>query len=276
MEQKESTFYDSVSELVTATIDNIVKVEQNGSECAGVTIPLPNQELLTLAAGDLVVLAGAAYSGKTSVAMNLAGLLSMQNNCPTGYFSTGPMEYIDLGKRFIAFESGISLAKMHSGKLSYDSLETIENAAKTLYEAPLYLNQTPNPFFAELECTARMMVEEQNVKVIIIDSLEYMQELVDSEQDQYRYALEALLKDLKDMAKNLAVSIVVLTELSDIGANQRASLKNFKRYMIIPRSADTVLILNRQPQNDGTVELNLSVPKNAHGRTFSVNYLRFI
>ncbi len=187
-------------------------------------------------------------------------MLGTVKNCPVGYFSPGPLEYSDLGKRFISLESGISLHKIDSGRLSYDELEVIQDASKKLYDSPLFFNQTPNLFFEELECTAQMLAEEQQVKVIFIDSLEYLQELV-----------ETLLGKIKDMAVNLNIAVVLIADFAIDNPRHHVSMKNFRKHMIIPRTADTVLILNRQQRDDeGITTILLSVPKNAQGKPFSV------
>lgn len=198
-------------------------------------------------------------------------MLGTVKNCPVGYFSPGPLEYSDLGKRFISLESGISLHKIDSGRLSYDELEVIQDASKKLYDSPLFFNQTPNLFFEELECTAQMLAEEQQVKVIFIDSLEYLQELVDADPESYRYELETLLEKIKDMAVSLNIAVVLIADFAIDNPRHHVSMKNFRKHMIIPRTADTVLILNRQQRDDeGITTILLSVPKNAHGKPFGV------
>lgn len=262
-EEKE---YDSIKDVVVETLESVELAVRDDVKSPGVVAQLSEECSLLLGPADLVVVAGAPKSGKTWIALAMAKNLAMENKCPVGYFSTGPMEYSDLGKMCISQLGEVSLHKLNTGTLMYAELEAIHQAATVLYDAPLFFDQHPNSFFEELELVTRMMVEEEHVKVIFVDSLEYMEELINAEPAIYRYELDTLLEKLKTMAKELGIAVVLLTETEKVDPSTRTTRKSFRNHMMIPRAADTLLILNGEHDPMGrSFTIQTTVAKNAHG-----------
>lgn len=270
-----SEFYIPVKESVVKAIENIEKKFKT-------TDNLEEKYLTTgiegfnLHKGDFIVLGARSSIGKTTFALSLLSHLSVEQKIPTGYITCGDTDFGKVGQRFISIKSGVSYPKIRYGLLNMDDVREIQNAASQIYESPLFIQDRPNIMFAELELTAIMMVQERNVQLIVIDSFEYLQEIVDAKKEEYRFVLENLLNEFKKMAKELKVPVVLLMNmpLSEDGAEP--SLGDFSQYMIIPRLADSVMFLHRErcKSVDEIPEYKLIIAKNEEGFCCDIN-LRF-
>ena len=165
----------------------------------------------------------------------------------------------------MGFSSEIPLQKIKSANLKVEELKKLSEKSGELWETPIFINDSPNAFFAEVELAARLMVEQQKVEIIFVDSYEYLREVVDSDKDEYSSVHKELLEEYKQLAKKLNIPIIMLMNLPN--SDDEPSLSDFKENMIIPRTADVVYLLHRDRIKDNRkkCEATLITGKNVNG-----------
>ena len=274
-ENEVSDFYKPVKEVVVKAIENIEK-EFKTIDSSENNYFITGIKGLNLHKGDFIVLGARPSIGKTAFALSLLSHLSVEQKIPTGYITCGDTDFGRIGQRLISIKSGVAYHKIRRGMLTMDDVREIQNAASQIYESPLFIQDRPNIMFAELELTARMMVQEQNAKLIVVDSFEYLQEIVDAKEDEYRFELEDLLNEFKKMARELKVPVVLLMNMPLSEDGIEPNLGDFSKYMIISRLADSVMFLHRErcKSADEIPDCKLIIAKSEKGFCHDIN-IRF-
>ncbi len=121
---------------------------------------------------DLIIIAARPAMGKTAFALSMAKNMALDYNVPVGIFSL-EMANVQLVNRLIINVCQIRGESIKSGRLTEDEWERLENH-RFLYNAPIYIDDTPSLSVFELRTKARRLVREHKVKAIMIDYLQLM------------------------------------------------------------------------------------------------------
>lgn len=218
--------------------------------------------------GNLIILASRSCLGKTCLALNLLLNIASNTKKGVGYVTCGEHDEIDISRKLLAISSEISISKINRSKLNEDELKKLREKSDELLNTPVFINDSPNIFFEEFELESKLMVEQQNVEIIFVDSYEYLREVVDADKDELPCVHKELLKKYKEVARDLNIPIVMLMNLPHSDDDKEPSISDFKENMIIPRTADVVFLLHRERiMNDGKkCEATMLVGKNVNGR----------
>lgn len=195
--------------------------------------------------GNLILLASRPSIGKTSLALNILLNMATKKKKAVGYITCGEFDETDITRKLLGFSSEIPMHKIKSANLKAKDIEKLKKKSGELWESPIFINDTPNPIFAEVEFAARLMVEQKKVEIIFIDSYEYLREVVDSDKDELPYIHEKLLEEYKQVARELNIPIIMLMSLPNPEDEYEPTIADFKENMIIPRTADVVYLLHR-------------------------------
>ncbi|MGL5272138.1 MAG: DnaB-like helicase C-terminal domain-containing protein, partial [Phocaeicola sp.] len=121
---------------------------------------------------------------------------------------------------------------------------------KELYDAPLYVDDTPSLSVFELRTKARRLVREHGVKIIIIDYLQLMNASgmsFGSRQEE----VSTISRSLKGLAKELNIPIIALSQLNRGVENRegiegkRPQLSDLRESGAIEQDADMVCFIHR-------------------------------
>ena len=252
--------------------------------------------LIGLRGGEMIVLAARPSMGKTSLAMNIAEHVSLGSLDPdnkargVGIFSL-EMNYASLVQRMLCCRAGIPGDALQRGFVTSDFHRRLVQAASILQKAPIYMDDTGGLDVMELRARARRMKKKYNIELIIID---YLQLLNCREYARQGRQLEtsAISSNLKAMAKELHVPVIVLSQLSRApeqrtGGDGKPKLSDLRDSGAIEQDADVVLMLRRPckyPGSEGSEDTTLAivdVAKHRNGQTgdvilnFEDSYTRF-
>ena len=120
---------------------------------------------------------------------------------------------------------------------------------KDLYDAPIYIDDTPSLSVFELRTKARRLVREHNIKMIIIDYLQLMNasgmNFGSREQE-----VSTISRSLKGLAKELNIPIIALSQLNRgvetrQGDGKRPQLADLRESGAIEQDADMVCFIHR-------------------------------
>lgn len=197
---------------------------------------------------DLVIIAARPAMGKTAFVLSMAKNMAMNYNTPVGVFSL-EMSNVQLVNRLIINACEIAGEKIKSGQLTPIEWEQLMTKIKDLYDAPIYIDDTPSLSVFELRTKARRLVREHGIKIIIIDYLQLMNasgmSFGSREQE-----VSTISRSLKGLAKELNVPIIALSQLNrgveTRDANsKRPQLADLRESGAIEQDADMVCFIHR-------------------------------
>ena len=199
---------------------------------------------------DLIIIAARPAMGKTALVLSMAKNMAVDFNIPIAIFSL-EMSNLQLVNRLISNVCSLESEKIKSGQLSRAEWENLFARIKTLYSAPLYVDDTPSLSIFELNTKARRLVQEHNVKMIIIDYLQLMN-ATGMKFGSREQEVSTISRSLKQLAKELNIPIIALSQLnrsvetrSDEKRGKRPQLSDLRESGAIEQDADIVCFIHR-------------------------------
>jgi len=229
---------------------------------------------------DMVVLAARPSMGKTALALTIAqnvitGAVPGFPPAPVAMFSL-EMPTRSLVKRMICARAEVPGHKLRPGAfLSKEHHAAVLAAATDLRRAKFYIDDTGGLTVSQLRSRARRVMRRHDVKLIIVD---YLQLLKDPRHADHgpQYETSAISSSIKEMAKELNIPVVVLSQLnraSEKRENRRPRLSDLRDSGSIEQDADIVCLLHRpckhREDKESTDELLaiVDVAKHRNGET---------
>lgn len=195
---------------------------------------------------DLVIVAGRPGMGKTALATNFAFHASSKNNIPVMLFSL-EMSNEQLANRIISEQSQIDSYKIRSGKLSDYEFDNYVRTSQTLNSTKLFIDDTAGISIAQIAARARKAKREHNIGLIVVD---YIQLISGSRRFENRVQeLSEITKGLKNIAKELDIPVVALSQLSrsvESREDKRPILSDLRESGSIEQDADVVMFVYRE------------------------------
>jgi len=225
-----------------------------------------------LGRGRLLVLAGRPGKGKTSLALAVAHHLTASQGRTVAYFSL-EMTCRELALRLLATETGIPSDRLEKGILSRPQWAALHAAVARLRNIPLYLDDSGTLTLWQLASTVRRLKAQRGLDAVLID---YLQLLHPSESyPNETAALAALSRGLKQLAKELDIPVLVVSQLSREperrGPAARPQLSDLRGSGSIEQDANAVLFLWSPGLGAAqAANLELIVAKNRNGATGEV------
>ncbi|MDH8702153.1 replicative DNA helicase [Dysgonomonadaceae bacterium PH5-43] len=201
---------------------------------------------------DLIIIAARPAMGKTAFVLSMAKNMAVNFNTPVAVFSL-EMSNVQLVNRLIINVSEIPGEKIKSGKLEQYEWHQLDQKVKILYDAPIYVDDTPSLSVFELRTKARRLVKEHKVKCIIIDYLQLMNAsgMTFGSREQ---EVSIISRSLKGLAKELNIPIIALSQLNRSVENRsvkdgpeakRPQLSDLRESGAIEQDADIVCFIHR-------------------------------
>lgn len=195
---------------------------------------------------DLIIIAARPAMGKTAFVLSMAKNMAVDLNTPVAIFSL-EMSNVQLVNRLISNVCEIEGEKIKSGRLSDMEWDQLNTRIKNLYQAPLYIDDTPSLSISELRTKARRLVRERDVKMILIDYLQLMNasgmKFGSREQE-----VSTISRNLKALAKELNIPIIALSQLNrstETREDKRPVLSDLRESGAIEQDADIVCFIHR-------------------------------
>lgn len=246
--------YVQIDEVLRQAYEKIVKAAENTGGLSGVPSGYTALDKITSGWQDatLVILAARPAMGKSAFALSMAKNMAIDNQIPTAFFSL-EMSNVEVINRLISNVCEITGEKIKSGQLAPFEWQQLDAKIQGLYNAPLYVDDTPNMSVFELRTKARRLVREHDVKIIMVDYLQLMNAAgMNFHSRQEEVAI--ISRSLKGLAKELNIPILALSQLnrgiesrvnSENGSNNRPQLSDLRESGSIEQDADMVLFIHR-------------------------------
>lgn len=285
--------FQAFGRAMAEAIDMASAAYQRDGGLSGISCGLTDmdEKMGGLQKSDLIILAGRPAMGKTALATNIA--YHVARNYKAEYQTDGSNKVMDggvvaffslemsseqLATRIISEQTGISSELIRRGKINDDDFQKLVEVSRELQALPLYIDATGGLTIAQLASRARRLKRQRGLGLIIVD---YLQLLAGSSRKQAEGRVQEVTEitvGLKALAKELAVPIIALSQLSRQVENRedkRPQLSDLRESGSIEQDADVVLFVYREeyylerlmPQ-EGSPEFQTWQDKmnHAHGR----------
>ncbi|OGM13409.1 replicative DNA helicase [Candidatus Woesebacteria bacterium RIFCSPHIGHO2_02_FULL_42_20] len=224
--------------------------------------------LAGLQKSNLVILAARPGVGKTSLALNIAQFLSVNEKLPIGYFSL-EMSKEELVDRLLVAQADIDAWKLKTGKLDEADFTKLSNAMGELAEGNLYIDDTPALSILEMRTKARRLQVEHGLELLVVD---YLQLARSRNLENRVQEVSEISQGLKNLARELKIPVLALSQLSravEQRGTRRPQLADLRESGSIEQDADVVMFLWRE-EEDNPENIVLDIAKHRNGPLRSI------
>lgn len=249
----------SLNQAIDETLAGHLEAIQSGRS-GGISTGFRELDELTggFFAGQLWLLAARSFVGKTALALELAGTVATSRGV---LFVSLEMTRSELIDRMLCSESGIALDRFAQSKLNTAELQRAREASEGLRRARITFTDSPTETVQTIRAKAKLLAAREDVGLIIVDNLQLMQS--DSPKLQRYEQLTRITGELKRLAKELRVTILLLSQLNADADNATPTDKHYSGSKQILADADVAILMHRQSKTDTRVELKIT--KNRRG-----------
>ena len=261
--------YKSTKELVNFVVENISKRYTNKNSFTGVESGF--HELDQMTAGfqpaEMIIIGARPSIGKTAIALSMIQHIAIEKKVPAAFFSL-EMADVQVVTRLVSQVGRIRSDVLRTGFLSSVDFANLQTAASTIYEAPLYIIDTPNMKLLDLRSVARRLRSKEKIEIIFID---YITLIASENSSVPRHEQVAeISRSLKSLARELNIPIVVLSQVARSAEEKAPTLAELRESGSIEQDADVVMFLHRKrtpDENQETIPTELIVAKQRNGPT---------
>ena len=196
--------------------------------------------------GELVIIGGRPGMGKSQFIVNLCANIARQGR-PCAFINLEMSSFL-LANRFISLFSKLPGDRLLKGDVYPEDAKAIVDASIELEQLPIYTYDQYNNSVFNIADRCRKLVQEKKVEVIFID---YFQLILNYNRRHNReMELASVARELKKLAKELNVCVVVTSQLSRQvenrpGGSKRPQLIDLRESGAIEQDADKVIFLYR-------------------------------
>lgn len=226
--------------------------------------------------GRMYVVGARPGTGKTVLGLRAALQCAIAGR-PSLYINR-EMDDTDLLKRDVAAMSTAMMDELKGGVLPEDKWESTTNALGALANLPIHISsraKTP----AEIRSVAMNVYEKHGLGLIVIDYLQRLRP--DGKQRSRDEEVGQMSNAIKDLALDLKVPVLLLSQLNRDEQNRRPSMSRLRESGNIEQDADAVVLLHEPDAEDvpharqearrgiygmGGKYIEMIVDKNRHGR----------
>lgn len=253
--------FDTLGRSVMDTLNKIDEMRARKEDITGVPSGFPSLDKLTYGwqQSDLIILAARPSVGKTAFALNLARNAVMHPTKPTAVaFFSLEMSTSQLVQRILSAESEIPLEKISRGKMEDHEMQQLyKKGIEPLTTANLFIDDSAALNIFELRAKCRRLKSLHNVGLFIIDYLQLMSGSSDNRNSNREQEISTISRNLKQLAKELQVPIIALSQLSREVEKRKESnkipqLSDLRESGAIEQDADMVMFLYRPEYYDIT------------------------
>ncbi|MHC4512404.1 MAG: replicative DNA helicase, partial [Planctomycetota bacterium] len=235
-----------ISDILQETFSRIELLRDRQGRITGVTTGYPDLDEVTsgLQTGELIVVAGRPSMGKTSFALNISERAAA-NQHGVALFSL-EMSSQQVIQNMLCARAQIDGQALRKGRITDLQMRRLQDEAARLYEAPLFVDDTPGLTIGGLRAKCRRLKQQHDIQMIILDYLQLM--TVGGRAESRQQEIAMISRSLKSLARELKVPVVALSQLNRDVENRddhRPRMSDLRESGAIEQDADVVMLLHR-------------------------------
>jgi replicative DNA helicase len=203
-----------------------------------------NDILNGLQNGEMIVIAGRPSMGKTAFAMNIVESVAT-NRLPVAVFSL-EMSKQQLAQRMLCSRAGIDAQKVRRGMISAEETRQLASVVNELSKAPIWVDDSAGLNVLELRAKARRLKNSHDIKLVVID---YLQLMDNPGPESRQQQISEISRGLKALARELNVPVIALSQLNrqtEGRDGHRPRMSDLRESGSIEQDADVVILLHRE------------------------------
>jgi len=272
--------FTTLKNLLKRNCNQIEGLSRGEITSAGIPVSFHDFDAMTqgLRRGDLIAFAGRPSMGKTSLALQFAINIASQN-LPVCFFGFD-MSKEQTAFRILAMESGIEIGRIRTGRLTFEEWQLVDEKNTKLESLPIFLEDKRCITIDEIKTRCKkisMTNDEKNLGLIVIDSFHMME---DKSLNDYQIQLKRNTRDLKDLAEELNVPVLITAPISrgvEERENCRPMLSDIRDSDALEYYGDIIVMLYRdeyyEPETEDRGIAELIVTKHRNGPIGTVKML---
>ena len=263
----------TIKDLVKRAINTIEDYHQRQGTLTGIGTGFIDLDKMTtgLHGGEMIVIAARPSVGKTSLAMNIAEHVSIDQKLPVGVFSL-EMTAESLVLRMLCSRSRVNLRNVREGFLAERDFPKLTGTAGKLANSLLFIDDSSGLSILQLRAKARRMHQQYGIKLFVIDYLQLLHS-TSRRAENRQQEIADISSGIKALAKELNVPVIVLSQLNREVEREKGRpprLSDLRESGAIEQDADLVGLLYK-PTKQGDDEE--AVSDAGEGDAIAVNLL---
>jgi replicative DNA helicase len=229
-------------------------------------VPTGYTDLDALTAGlqnsDLVILAARPSIGKTSFALNIVRHVVVEEQ-QTVLFVSLEQARVELAERLLCCQALVDSHKLRKGFLNADEIDKLHGAGEILSRAKLFIDDAPGQSMLRIAANARRLKLRHQLNMVVIDYLQLIDP--DNRRENRQEQVSAISRRLKFLARELNVPVVALAQVnrsSEDRTDHKPRLSDLRESGALEQDADTVLLLHRPEEREGTIDVIIAKQRN--------------
>jgi replicative DNA helicase len=210
--------------------------------------------------------------GKTSLALNMAEHVAVNNGVPVAIFSM-EMGATQLAMRLLGSIARVDQHKMRTGRLNDEEWGRLSTAMGKLHDAPIFIDETAALNSLELRTRARRIHRQcGKLGLVMVDYLQLMSAPTSNQNENRATEISEISRSLKALAKELSAPVVALSQLNralETRNDKRPMMSDLRESGAIEQDADVILFIYRdevyypeKPESKGTAEVIIGKQRN--------------
>jgi replicative DNA helicase len=218
--------------------------------------------------------------GKTSLALNIAEYVAINQGLPVAVFSM-EMGAEQLAMRILCSVGRLDAQRIRTGKLSEDDWGRLTQAMGRMKEAQIYIDETPGLNPLELRSRARRLCRQyKKLGLIVVDYLQLMS--ASSSGENRTTEISEITRSLKGLAKELGCPVLALSQLNrtvEQRTDKRPVMSDLRESGAIEQDADVILFIYRDEvyrpdtPDKGVAEIIIAKQRNGPIGTVRLTFL---
>ena len=236
-----------MKEAVFTTMEMLESIHGQHSGVTGVPSGFTTLDSMTggFQRSDMIIVAARPSMGKTAFVLSVARNAAVDHDKAVGFFSL-EMSTQQLVMRLICAEARVDAQSVRTGRLPEEKWRNLSTRIGKLYNAKIFIDDTPALSILELRAKARRLKAEHDVSMIIVDYLQLMSGPKNAQSREQE--ISQISRSLKALAKELNIPVIALSQLNravEASTDKRPGLANLRESGAIEQDADVVLFIHR-------------------------------
>ena len=279
--------FQALPSLVTKLIDRVSEMAENNSDSdiTGVPTGFYDLDRMTsgMQAGDLIVLAARPSMGKTSLAVNIAEHVAINEQLPVAIFSM-EMGADQLAVRIVGSMGRIDQGHIRTGRLTNEEWPRLTETIERMRDVSLHIDESASLTPSELRASARRLARKcGKMGLIVVDYLQLMSGSGGGSEENRATVLGEISRSLKMLAKELQCPVIALSQLNrsvETRTDKRPMMSDLRESGAIEQDADIVMFIyrddyyNQQSKEPGVAEVIIAKQRNGPTGIIKLAFLK--
>jgi len=255
-------------EMMQLMVDRLEEIysQEPGAKTLGVMTGISklDEVLGGLHKSDMCVVGARPSVGKTAFGITVM-INAAKNGLKVGFISTElPVEQISF--RIAAQVSGLASKSFRSANFDDRDWARITSTLALTQNMNMRIYDKPVMRISDVMMQCRAWDLDGGIDLVIVDYLTRIKP--DTVTNNQNLDVGEIATQLKNLARDLKIPVIVLAQLNRNVANradQKPRMSDLRDSGIIEQEADSILLLNRQEDNNGNNYCSIIIDKNRHG-----------